>query len=354
MLRRNINMARIGINGFGRIGRAIFRLLIECEDLEVVLVNDLNNDINNICYMINYDSIYGALKTKYNVESDVLVAKDHSFKVVSQMNISNVDWQSEGVDYLIESTGDSKNLEELDLLIISNVVKRVFITQSTQYADFEMVLGVNEDEFLPKKHNIISTSICDTTAVTPILKIINDSFTIKNGFLTTLHPYLSYQNLLDNRPVSWYYPGQTHGNYPLGRSAIGSLIPKMTTAIDASSKVIKEDYINHISSFSFRTPLQSIASAVLVLNLIKKPTKKSILDVIEHYISLQQWQVIKLSDEPLVSIDYLGSRFSSIIDTRWLETNDHSVRIVFWYDNEVGYSNNVVNQIRYVNNLEDK
>lgn len=340
-------MKKIGINGFGRIGRAIFRLLIESEEYKVVFVNDLNNDINNLCYLINYDSIYGQLSSKYRVVENRIVSINHSFGVSSFSNVDEVNWKAEEVDYLIESTGSSENLKLLRELIKNEIVSRVFITQSTNTADFEMVLGVNELEYSPD-YKIISSSICDTTAVTPILKLINNWCGIESGYLTTLHPVLSYQNILDNRPVSWFYPGQTHGNFPLGRSSIGSLIPKMTTAIDSAKNVIKEDYINRIGSFSYRTPLQSVASAVLILNIKNEVGKYEIVQKLRDYVSEQKWDIIDLNDEPLVSIDFLGSAYSSIVDLRWLEVINKTLRIVMWYDNEVGYSKNVLNQIRFV------
>ena len=211
-----------------------------------------------------------------------------------------------------------------------------------------MILGVNEEKYKPNKHHLIASSICDATAIAPISKIIDSLFKIKLGYVTTLHPWLSYQNLMDGPSSSWSMPGEIYHHYALGRSAIGNMIPKPTSAIDAVFKVLPS-ITKNIGSFSYRTPSQIIASADLSFLVEKNTNKSEIIEALKKFESSQIHPILKITNEPLVSMDYIGEEYSAIVDTRWLDIiNSELIKIVLWYDNEYGYSCNVINQLKYI------
>jgi glyceraldehyde 3-phosphate dehydrogenase len=212
-----------------------------------------------------------------------------------------------------------------------------------------MILGVNEKKYLKTKHKILSSSICDATAIAPVLKILNENFKIINGSVTTIHPALNYQNLLDNKCVSWSDPKNFFNTYALGRSTVGNIIPKNTTALEAVCQAYKGISPSQLISFSYRTENLIVASADLTINLKKKTTKKNIQKVFKDFEKNQKFKIIKNINEPLVSLDFKNSKFSCNVDHRWIELNKNTLKMILWYDNEAGYSSNLVNQIIYVN-----
>ena len=229
-------------------------------------------------------------------------------------------------------------------------IQQILITNSAKDVDFTMVLGVNENDFNPIKHKLISSSICDATAIAPITKIINDVFPIDSGTVTTLHPWLSYQNLMDGASKSVAHPGEIYHHYALGRSAIGNIIPKPTSALGAVKRVIPSLDLDSFSSISFRTPTEIVGSADITFISKIQTNKRKILSLLESFQASQSFPIIKLSDEPLVSLDYLGEDHSVIVDKRWLNViNKKLIKIILWYDNEYGYSCNVLRQIKYIN-----
>ena len=212
-----------------------------------------------------------------------------------------------------------------------------------------MILGVNENQYNDQKHNIVASSICDATAIAPVTKIVNDLFNIENGFVTTLHPWLSYQNLMDGPSSSWSVPGKVYHHYALGRSAISGLIPKPTSAMDAVFKVLPQLNSSKVGSFSYRTPTQIVGSADITYYLEKKVSKSTLLDIFYKYEKSQKYPILKITDEPLISNDYIGEKYSAILDLRWLEVIDNKlIKLVLWYDNELGYSYNVMNQLKFI------
>ena len=215
-----------------------------------------------------------------------------------------------------------------------------------------MILGVNEKEYNPKVHHLVASSICDATAIAPVSKIIDELFKIKNGYVTTLHPWLSYQNLMDGPLSSWSMPDKVYHHYALGRSSIGNMIPKPTSAMEAVFKVIPSLNNENIGSFSYRTPTQIIGSADISFFVKNKTNKYEIIQKFEEYQNLQKFPILKITESPLVSMDYVGEKYSAIVDTRWLNViNSELIKIVLWYDNEYGYSCNVINQIKHINSL---
>jgi len=347
-------VVRIGINGLGRIGRAIFRVNALKQYFEVVVINDINPDIDNIAYTLNYDTLYGRLESPFQSQNGCLINTQHdSIQVYHEAHIGNVDWSRHNVDYVIDASGVLDNVKHAQDLIARQNVKRVFVTHSPDDVDFTMVLGANEDQLNLDQHKIISTSICDATALGPVLQAINIKFGIKNGYITTLHPWLNYQNLMDGPSSFWSVPGEIYHHYALGRSVDGNMIPKPTSAVEATCRVVEGINEQMIGSFSYRTPTAIVGSADITLNLGQTLTKSELIDVFEKIEASQHIKVIHNNVEPLVSLDFLKSDYSAIIDHRWTDVVGGSmVKMVLWYDNEWGYSSRVVDQVKHVSDKE--
>lgn len=340
---------RIGINGLGRIGRQLFKLASNEEDIQIVGINEINPDINNWAYMLNFDSIYGKLENKVKAINNNLVINKDEIKTSSCCSIKDIPIEEWDIDILVDCTGILENVINSKYLIKNKKTKKILITHSPEEVDFTMILGVNENQYNDKKHNIVASSICDATAIAPVTKIVNELFNIENGFVTTLHPWLSYQNLMDGPSSSWSVPGKVYHHYALGRSAISGLIPKPTSAMDAVFKVLPQLNSSKVGSFSYRTPTQIVGSADITYYLEKKVSKSTLLDIFYEYEESQKYPILKITDEPLISNDYIGEKYSAILDLRWLEVIDNKlIKLVLWYDNELGYSYNVMNQLKFI------
>lgn len=347
-------MLRVGINGFGRIGRAVFRINFNNQIFKVVAVNDINPDIGNMVYQLNYDTLYGGLEEKFKLDKDYMYNSGGRIKVFHEKMIDAVDWASCDVDLVIDASGVLENVLRARSLIKKDGIKKVVITHSPEHVDFTMVLGANENEYDPIKHHVIASSICDATALGPVMKLIGQEFGIASGYVTTLHPWLNYQNLMDGPASSWSVPGEIYHHYALGRSAIGNMIPKPTSALDATFKVVKELNSEIIGSFSYRTPTAIVGSADITLNLKSKCSKEDVLKLFESFEKSQEWKILLNNIEPLVSLDFKKSDYSAIIDHRWSDVIAGNVlKLVLWYDNEWGYASRVVDQIAWIMKQEE-
>ena len=210
---------RIGINGLGRIGRHILRMCQNQENLRVVAINDINPDINNIAYTLNYDSIYSGYigEEKFYCDNQYIAIKKKKSKYYSKPHIDQVPWDEENVDLVIDCTGVKDNVKRSKTLLKTSKLKKIIISHSPSedLVDFTMVIGANHLKYKHENHNLVASSICDATAIAPITKIINDNYKIRSGYVSTLHPWLSYQNLLDGPSSSWSVPGETYHHYAL-------------------------------------------------------------------------------------------------------------------------------------------
>ncbi len=341
-------MIRVGINGFGRIGRVISRIIQAKEDIEVVIINDINPDINNIAYLYNYDTTYGRNKDPVHVDKEFIVNSKFNIKVFSENNLLQVPWQDYKLDVLIDSSGIIENLNKYKDLRKS--VKNVIITNSpdSKLVDNEIIYGVNHESYDSKKDFIISSSICDATAISPVIKCILEKFTIENGFLTTLHPWLGYQNLLDGPSKSYAVQGEIYDNYALGRSSPMTLIPKNTSAIKATYKVIPEIEDKFIAN-SYRVPTNIVSSADLTIK-VKEKINKSLISELFLNFSKDYPNILDNNFDGLVSTDFIRSEFAVTIDHRFLNVTDNYVKLICWYDNEWGYSSKVVDLISHIAN----
>ena len=303
-------------------------------------------------YTLKYDTLYGQTNDIEFKENTIINSNTkQSTKIINEKDINKVKWNEYDIDYIIECSGVTQNIIDAKSLIKNKIVKKIFTTFSPDPVDITVALGCNEDELDILNHNIISTSTCDATAISPIFKSLHKYLGIKNGYVTTLHPWLSYQNLMDGPSSSWAVPGEIYHHYALGRSVIGNLIPKPTSAVEVTFKSFKDIDIKNIGSFSYRTPTAIVCSADITLNVNKKT---NINDLKNFFYELQKKQnnnIFNNTNEPLVSLDILKSNFSCTIDHRWTNViNNNLIKIVLWYDNEWGYSSRVIDLINLIDN----
>jgi len=341
---------RIGINGLGRIGRAVLRIILSRNDIEVAAVNDINPDIYNLAYLIKYDSTYRRLSHSVEAQDGFLViGHEKRMRVFHQENIDEVPWREQGVNIVLDASGVQKNLS-LARNLKPQGIRNCIVTNSPpeEAVDRALILGVNHEEFDPGKDFLISSSICDANAFAPVAHVLDKNFGIEHGFLTTLHPWLNYQNVLDGPSISYATPGQIHDHYALGRASTVSLIPKTTSAITASCKVLKH-LKDKFLSFSYRVPSMIVSSADISVKLRERTMVDHIKGAFEEAEKRQDWKIFHNNKEALVSIDFTGCEYSAVIDHRWIMMNDQNyLKMVLWYDNEWGYSSRVVDLVEYI------
>jgi glyceraldehyde 3-phosphate dehydrogenase len=345
-------MVRVGINGFGRIGRAIYRANLEKQAFVLVAINDINPDIRNIAYTTNYDSLYDRLREPLlaDAEASILYNAVDTIAVFHEPKIADVPWESLNVDVVIDASGVLANVLNSRRVITKGGVRKVIVTHSpNEGVDFNLVLGANEHLLDLERHDVISSSICDATAIAPVLKLLKQHFGLLYGYVTTLHPWLSYQNLMDGPASSWSVPGEIYHHYALGRSVVGNIIPKPTSAIQATCRVLEGVTEAMIGSFSYRTPTAIVGSADITLVTERPVDLDRLRSVLADYEARQKWNILHNNVEPLVSLDFKKCDYSAVVDGRWTDViGDKLVKLVLWYDNEWGYSSRVVDQVRYV------
>jgi len=340
---------KVGINGLGRIGRAIFRNNLEKDFFEIVCINDINPDINNVAYLLKFDTTYGKLNNKVSVVDNSLLIDDNKIPIHSKKDINDVPWDKYNVDIVIDASGVSSNLKNARSLKELSVKKYVCTNSpAVDRVDKTIVLGVNEESIDFKNDFIIASSICDANAFVPVVNVLENEFGIDHGFLTTLHPWLGYQNLLDGPSASYSSPGEIHDHYALGRSSFGTIIPKTTSAVDAANKVLSS-IDGKFLSFSFRVPTMIVGSADASIKLKNDTSSQEIKELFIEEQKKQTFKIFYNNNKNLISSDFIKSEFSAIVDHRWLMVNNNNyLKIVLWYDNEWGYSARVVDLVKYI------
>jgi len=336
-----------GINGFGRIGRAIFRKALERGDFEIPVINDINSDNNNLAYQLKYDSIYGVLPLEIKGNEEGIVVNGKQYKVFHFKKINEVPWG--GVDCVIDSSGIKENLSDAKKLIEQGI-KYTIVTNSPDeiFLDRSVIIGVNEEEIDFKKDKIISSSICDATAFAPVIKLLDSAYGVEHGFLTTIHPWLQHQHLLDGASISWSKPGQINPGYEEGRASTFSLLPKPTSCVSATCKILKS-LKGKFECFSYRAPTPIVSTANIHIKLKEHPSKEQIIALFTEAEKKQRWKIFSNNFDPLVSIDFKGNEHSAIVDHRWTTINEFGyARLVLWYDNEQGYSSRVLDLADYL------
>ena len=319
---------RIGINGFGRIGRQVFKA-IEGEyddELEIVAVNDLM-DPHTLAHLLKYDSTYGIFDLEVASSDNSISVDDHEIKVFAERDPAKLPWGENGVDLVIESTGFFTDATKARAHIEGGA-KKVIITAPAKNEDITIVLGVNEDSYDPAVHNIVSNASCTTNCLAPVAKVVLDKYGIRRGFMTTVHSYTGDQVLLDG----------PHKDLRRARSAAMNIVPTTTGAARAVALVIPE-LKGKFDGFALRVPTPTVSLIDFVAELENPTTVEELNEVFKEAADGDLAGILYYSDEPLVSTDYRGDSHSSIIDglsTMVLEGN--LVKVVAWYDNEWGYS----------------
>ncbi|WP_060678531.1 type I glyceraldehyde-3-phosphate dehydrogenase [Virgibacillus halodenitrificans] len=321
---------KVGINGFGRIGRNVFRQSLKNDEVEVVAVNDLT-DANMLAHLLKYDSVHGQLEEEITVNGSNLVVGGKEITVLSERDPANLGWGDLGVEVVIESTGRFTNGEDAHKHIDAGA-KKVVISAPGKNEDLTLVMGVNDSEYDPAKHNIISNASCTTNCLAPYAKVLHDKFGIKRGLMTTIHSYTNDQQILD----------LPHKDYRRARAAAQNIIPTTTGAAKAVGKVLPE-LNGKLNGMAVRVPTPDGSLVDLVAELDKNVTAEDVNEALKEAANGDLKGIMQYSEEPLVSTDIVGNTHSSIVDglsTMVLE--DNMVKVISWYDNEMGYSSRCV------------
>ncbi len=332
--KKEVNM-KIGINGFGRIGRCVLRCGIE-RDVEWIAINDIT-DTKTLAHLLEYDSLHGRFKYPVGVEADSLVIEGRKIKVLSCKSPDELPWKDLGVDVVIESSGRFTNKADCALHIQAGA-KKVIVTAPAKDEDITIVMGINEKNYNPEKHNIISNASCTTNCLAPLAKVILDNFGIKKGFMTTIHSYTNDQKILD----------LPHKDLRRARAAALSMIPTTTGAAKAIGKVIPE-LVGKLDGLSVRAPSPNVSLVDLVV-ITEKPTTKDEVNKLFKEASEKGMlsKYLKYCDKPLVSTDFNGDPSSCIFDSELTFVKDDMVKVFGWYDNETGYSMRIIDLLEYI------
>lgn len=340
---------KILLNGVGRIGKAILRIIEDRDELEIVAINELNANIKNIAYSINYDSTYGKINEKYKIDDNRIYNTKQTIQIFNEKNIFDIDLDLYGIDLILDASGSAVDFE----YIHKNTTKPFYLTHPNTKADINVILGVNEDKIDYSKHKIISTSSCNATALLPVLKLIDDTYGIEYGDITTIHPLLNHQKTLDSACIG-SKNRDIECNFEFGRSATQNMIPSKTTTIDACSYVMDTITQDIISSSSIRVPTATVGAINVTLTVKKTCEKESLVELFNQYESTQKYKIILNNSCPLVSSDFQGEEYTSIIDHRFVDVKKNKmIKLVIWYDNEWGYASKVVDIIsRYTQKIQ--
>ena len=332
----------IGINGFGRIGRQILRIIAEEDlDIKIVAING-RSEIETYKHLLKYDSAYGKIKIDIKNDKDFLYLGDRKIRFFNENNPENIPWSEENVKIVIESTGKFNSKEKASAHL-GNGVKKVLLTAPGKNEDATIVLGVNEGIYDNEKHHIISNSSCTTNCLAPIVKILEDNYKIKSGFMTTIHSYTNDQNILDN----------SHKDLRRARAGASSIIPTTTGAAKSVGKVIKS-VEGKLDGMAFRVPTPSCSVVDLNVILEKKTSSLEINKLFTEYSKGKLKGILDVTNENLVSIDFLGNKHSSIIDLNsTMEVGDNMFKIVSWYDNEWGYAHRTIDLVQILSTKLD-
>jgi len=327
---------KVAINGFGRIGRLVFKGGYKDPDIEFVAVNDLT-DAKTLAHLLKYDSVHRHFEGSVLSSGENLVVDGKTIKVLSEKNPENLPWKELGIDIVVESTGRFREREGAAKHLTAGA-KKVIISAPAKREDITIVMGVNEDKYNPAEHHIISNASCTTNCLAPVAKILLDKFGIEKGLMTTIHSYTNDQKILD----------LPHKDLRRARAAMLSMIPTTTGAAKAAALVIPE-LKGKMDGMAVRVPTPNVSLVDLVVLLSKSVTEDEINSAMKEAAEGKLKGILKYCDEPLVSCDFVDNEHSSIFDalsTKVIEGN--LVKVLAWYDNEWGYSLRVVDLIKYI------
>jgi len=327
---------KVGINGFGRIGRNVFRAALGNPAIEFVAVNDLTSPAT-LAHLLKYDSILGNLSHTITAGDDVIAVDGKKLKVFAERDPAKLDWSSTGAEVVIESTGHFTDATKAKAHL-QGTVKKVIISAPATNEDLTIVLGVNQDKYDPKKHNVISNASCTTNCLAPLAKVLNDTFGIASGIMTTIHSYTNDQVILD-------FP---HKDLRRGRAAALSMIPTSTGAAKALHLVVPE-LKGKLDGFAIRVPTPNVSVVDLTFTSEKPVTKEAINDALKAAADGPMKGILGLENNELVSSDFKGNPLSSIVDSPLTKTvGSNMAKVISWYDNEWGYSNRVKDLVLFL------
>jgi glyceraldehyde 3-phosphate dehydrogenase len=342
--------SRLAINGFGRIGRCFLRAAIKDKEffklVDLVAINDMT-DSKTLVHLFKYDSVFGKFEGNVEVKNEKsMVVNGHEISVISEKEPSKLPWKKMGIDIVLESSGRFSDAKEAKNHITEAGAKRVVISAPAKDPDATIVLGVNENQFDNKKHTIISMASCTTNCLAPVVKVLNDRFGIKSGYMTTAHAFTNDQRLLD----------LPHEDLRRARSATMSIIPTTTGAAKVIGAIIPE-LKGKIDGMALRVPVTSGSIADMVFTLKKEVTKEEINGALKKASETNLKEILEYTEEPIVSADIVGNPHSSIVDglsTMVLGNRNNVVKILSWYDNEWGFACRLVSLIKFIVRQERK
>lgn len=327
---------KVGINGFGRIGRNVFRAALGNPAVEIVAVNDLT-DASTLAHLLQYDSIHGTLNADVRAEGDQIIVNGKAIKVLAERDPANLPWKDLGVEVVVESTGRFTDGDKAAAHLKAGA-KKVIISAPAKGEDITIVLGVNEKNYDPATHHILSNASCTTNCLAPFAKVLHENFGIKHGLMTTVHSYTNDQQILD----------LPHKDLRRARAAGMSIIPTTTGAAKAVALVLPE-LKGKLNGFAMRVPTPNVSIVDLAVELEKPATAEEINAALKAAAEGELKGVLAYTEKPLVSRDFNGNPNSSIVDGLSTMVVDKSMaKVVSWYDNEWGYSNRVVDLIAYI------
>lgn len=327
---------KVGINGFGRIGRNVYRAAMGNKDIDIVAVNDLT-DAKTLAHLLKYDSVLGNLHADVKAGENSVIVNGKEIKVFAQRDPAQIPWGSVGAEFVVESTGHFTAKEKAQAHL-KDSVKKVIISAPASGEDLTIVLGVNEDKYDPKNHHVVSNASCTTNCLAPFAKVLHDKFGIVKGMMTTIHSFTNDQVTLD-------FP---HKDLRRARAASLNMIPTTTGAAKAIGLVLPE-LKGKLDGLSIRVPTPVVSVVDLVAELAKTPTKDEVNATLKEAAkSAKLDRYLDVTDEPLVSADFKGNPHSSIVDAPSTYVIGNMVKVLSWYDNEWGYSNRVVDLIEYM------
>ena len=326
---------RVAINGFGRIGRSVFRILDQNKDIEVIAINDLSNQ-ESLAYLLKYDTIMGRFSGNVNIEKDILHTDNESVQMLSERDPAKLPWEELNIDIVIESTGVFRSCSALETHLKAGAQKVILTVPAKDEIDNTVVVGVNEDT-LKKEHRIVSNASCTTNCLAPMAKILDESFGIKQGVMNTVHAYTNDQRLAD----------VPHSDLRRSRAAAENIIPTSTGAARAVGMVLPE-LNGKLDGIASRVPVPDGSVVNLFIELDKEVTVQDIHDAVKVAAETERMKnILYYSDSHIVSSDIIGNPYSSIYDSKCTKVvSGKYVRTINWYDNEWGYSNRVVDLIR--------
>ena len=334
-----MNKIKVGINGFGRIGRLVFRAAVERDDMEIVAINDLL-DAEYMAYMLRYDSVHGKFNGIIEVNENLLIVNGKKIRVTAEKEPVNLKWNEVGVEYVVESTGLFLTQEQAEAHIKAGA-KRVVMSAPSKDDTPMFVMGVNEKSY--KGETIVSNASCTTNCLAPLVKIIHENFGLIEGLMTTVHATTATQKTVD---------GPSKKDWRGGRAAIGNIIPSSTGAAKAATKVIPE-LKGKLTGMSFRVPTVNVSVVDLTCRLEKATTYDEIKAVIKKASENELKGILAYTEDAVVSTDFIHDAHSSIFDANaGIMLNENFVKLVSWYDNEWGYSCRVLDLIAYMDMVD--